>query len=574
MLPQVISSSNDPPQMNEHFSKFTDATAEFVWELDAASAPTRVALGCRSPEGETFTFGESYLCSGSLEHWLSGLLAHQAEQSRVALHSCIASLASFSQTERLEWVQAYSSQHCLGAIRVEFTASVNEALEQMDSGRQQALVQLGSKLHAESVDLSRTLGLNMPKLVRRKVMNVVTQHLRNTEIVDKLCATDAHTEWKFSMKWRWKDEQGEADMYVSLLDFEMRYQHEYVGTNAMLVITPLTERVYITLTQALRIGLGGAPQGPAGTGKTETTKDLARVFAVWCLVINCSDQMTFHTMGNIFRGLLKTGAWGCFDEFNRIKIDVLSAMTQTLSAILGAKRAGLTQVDLGEHQPIPVLPSSHFIITMNPGYAGRTELPDNLKALFRPVSLTVPDVRLIMVNILMSEGFLNGAALGKKLFMLFNNCTELLSKQHHYDWGLRAINSVLKFAGKQPRSVHVRGLPRDRSRQECDGTSLILSGVLRFAGALNRKNPDEGEAMTVARAFYCMHRAKIVASDMEVLISLVSRYFPGKRGSSRPVPLLRVHLCSPHFDRAVCDSVPSQASISWTRRTIIKCPMR
>jgi dynein heavy chain len=99
--------------------------------------------------------------------------------------------------------------------------------------------------------------------------------------------------------------------------------------------------------------------------------------------MNCSDQMNYKTMANIFAGLSQTGAWGCFDEFNRIPVEVLSVVSAQIKTIQAALGDGLKRFTF-EGREIALVSTVGIYITMNPGYAGRTELPENLKALVTP----------------------------------------------------------------------------------------------------------------------------------------------------------------------------------------------
>ena len=160
-------------------------------------------------------------------------------------------------------------------------------------------------------------------------------------------------------------------------------------------------------------------------------------------------------MGKLFRGLAQGGYWICLDEFNRIDIEVLSVVAQQMVVLKEGRIAGKHNINF---MGITIrLRDHHVIITMNPGYAGRTELPDNLAVCFRPVSMMVPNYALIAEIMLFAEGFGDAKTLSRKMCKLYILCSEQLSQQPHYDYGLRAVKSVLVMAGGLKRANPLLG---------------------------------------------------------------------------------------------------------------------
>ncbi|KAH8404951.1 hypothetical protein KR009_000572, partial [Drosophila setifemur] len=138
--------------------------------------------------------------------------------------------------------------------------------------------------------------------------------------------------------------------------------------------------------------------------------------------------------------------------FNRINIEVLSVVAQQIMCIMAALSAKSSEF-MFEGQMIKLKLTVGLFITMNPGYAGRTELPDNLKSMFRPISMMVPDNIIIAENLLFSDGFTNTRNLARKVFTLYELAKQQLSKQYHYDFGLRSMVALLRYAGRKRRQL-------------------------------------------------------------------------------------------------------------------------
>ena len=422
---------------------------------------TKYAVGMYSKAGyEYIQFHEPYLCDGAVELWLKKLVAHHQKTMQIGLSNAKDSSDNWNERPRHKWLYDYSCQHALTASFTVFTEEVEAQFEALSEGNETALkdyLKMYDDRLGKLVDL--VLG-RLNKRDRKKIVTIITIDVHSRDVVQMLIENkvpDADKfDWQKQLRYYWDKKQMAS--ITRVMDSEFYSNFEYIGNTGRLVITPLTDRCYITLSQALTLKMGGAPAGPAGTGKTETVKDLARGLGFNCYVFNGSPQMNVESMAAATKGLSQTGAWGCFDEFNRIRVEVLSVYATQVTEMLNALKANQDEFEMSG-TTLKLLPTVGLFITMNPGYAGRTELPENLKALFRPCAMVVPDTRLICENMLMSEGFRGARILAYKFTTLLA-FKELLTQQRFYDWGLRATAALLRVAGGLKRSApprHRRG---------------------------------------------------------------------------------------------------------------------
>ena len=368
-------------------------------------------------------------------------------------------LNNYGELPKEEWYLSNTAQVTSVISQIAWVVSVEDYLKSVNEGENNSIEETLNDTNRNLDILTELVRRPLKFAVHKSIVALITAEVHNRDLIELLGQRGVKSINDFIWQQQLRhcyEESADMNNAITIRQINgiQRYGYEYYGPCSRIVITPLTDRCWMTITSALHMKLGAAPAGPAGTGKTESTKDLAKSLARFCLVFNCSDQIDCVMMEKLFRGVIQQGAWTCLDEFNRIDIEVLSVVAQQL---LEMRLALLKFTNNSEFffcgAKCVLKETCGVFITMNPGYAGRTELPENLKALFRPISMMIPDYGLIAQILLFSEGFKESKSLSSKMVRLYKLASEQLSQQKHYDFGMRAVKSVLEMAGKLKREM-------------------------------------------------------------------------------------------------------------------------
>ena len=490
-LLEILGQAKNPTVIQSHLKKLFQGINTVQFNDDNTQITAMV-----SSAGEVVTLESPVNVTDRVEEWLAAL----AEEMKATLKSSVAACLKVGSK-----LDDFPSQVLQIAENVKFA---NFAEVGIADGSLQEIHDQLSQLLKQYTSLE-----NPTQLVSLKVKALILDLVHNMDVLDQLQRADcrATSDWAWYKQLRYYDE---GAVVMRMVDAQFDYTYEYQGNAAKLVHTPLTDKCYLTLTQGMHMGFGGNPYGPAGTGKTESVKALGQAFGRQVLVFNCDEGIDFQSMGRIFIGLVKCGAWGCFDEFNRLKEDQLSAISQQIQVIVDALKARTPNLPL-LGRDVDVNFNAGIFVTLNPagkGYGGRSRLPDNLKALFRPIAMGRPDNELIAEVVLYSEGYSTAKSLSTKIVSLFNLSKQLLSPQQHYDWGLRALKAILNTAGK-----------------------------FLAQGRQENPNPEDNgrfEAETLIKAVRVNTLSKLTFSDTDRFLDLINDLFPGVQSSDVTIPEL------------------------------------
>lgn len=444
-LLEILGQSQNPAVIQSHLKKLFQGVHHVEF-----SPPQDQIIGMWSSASEYVQLNQPVKVTEAVEEWLQMFTAEMRRTIRLLILECT------TQKDALDY-QLYPSQVMCVAHQIKFCQQVEHAVT---SGTMKNVKdQLQETLRSMS-----SLDLTTESLLQLKIKSMILDIVHHLDICDQLILDNCHSinTWCWQKQLRLSRKKASSSnrqqstrdvddgVVITMSNAEFDYTYEYQGNASKLVHTPLTDKCFLTLTQGMNMGFGGNPYGPAGTGKTESVKALGGYFGRQVLVFNCDEGIDFQSMGRILLGLVKSGAWGCFDEFNRLKEDQLSAISQQIQVIQDAIKDRTSSIMLLNRQ-VEVDSNAGIFVTLNPagkGYGGRSKLPNNLKALFRPVAMGIPDNNLIAEVILYSEGFTQAKDIASKVVSLYKLSNQLLSPQQHYDWGLRALKAVLNTAGK------------------------------------------------------------------------------------------------------------------------------
>uniref|UniRef100_A0A2P2HXP1 Dynein heavy chain, cytoplasmic n=1 Tax=Hirondellea gigas TaxID=1518452 RepID=A0A2P2HXP1_9CRUS len=539
-LLEIIGNSKNVPRLQKHFKKMFAGIASIILSED-----NTIVIGIASKEGEEVIFRTpvNTVENPKINEWLTMV----EKEMRVTLATNLAAaVVDIKQLKHngnntnayMEWCDRYQAQLVVLAAQISWSEDVEAAL----------LTGVSSSLNTVLQQVEDTLALladsvlqEQPPLRRKKLEHLINEFVHKRTVTRNLAKNNINNtksfDWLCQMRLYLDLKQTDPlkQLSIHMANAKFNYGFEYLGVQDRLVQTPLTDRCYLTMTQALEARLGGSPFGPAGTGKTESVKALGNQLGRFVLVFNCDENFDFQAMGRIFVGLCQVGAWGCFDEFNRLEERMLSAVSQQVQTIQEALKnqvetkssATTITVELVGKQ-VKVSTDMAIFITMNPGYAGRSNLPDNLKKLFRSLAMTRPDRQLIAEVMLFSQGFRTAEKLASKIVPFFKLCDEQLSNQSHYDFGLRALKSVLVSAGNVKRD-RIQRIKEQRRAENADVDE----------GKIAEHLPEQ----EILIQSVCETMVpKLVAEDIPLLFSLLSDVFPGIEYNRAQMSGLKDHI--------------------------------
>ena len=284
-LIQILSNSEDKDIIRLHLKSLFDGIVDLHFKDDSV-------FSMQSKEKEIIDLNKPVKTTRvEVEKWLGQLTDTMKETVSKRMKD---GQKTYTDEGRKEWVLQQPGQVVATVAQIQWCANSEEAIGEMQMDPLALQGWLG-RTEKQIEHLIYHVRSNLSELHRCIIVALITTDVHARDIIEELEAKKVSTvgtfDWVKQLRYYYEEDATVAPYAAQIKQVQacLNYGGEYMGATSRLVITPLTDKCWITITGALHIKLGANPAGPAGTGKTESTKDLAKAIATYCIVFNCSD---------------------------------------------------------------------------------------------------------------------------------------------------------------------------------------------------------------------------------------------------------------------------------------------
>lgn len=364
---KILSETKHPENVQPNMSKCFQGIQRLQMDADNQNI-----LAMLSIVGEKLNFERTVsivAARGCVEKWL---LAVETEMRAAVQHELTNSYADFVTTPRTDWMLNWPQMVVLAIAQIFWTSDVHSCLA---NGNRKMLKNVYTELLTDLddlIELIRSTDISALNRMTLKSLCILEVHAR--DVVQRLltneCVDAEDFEWLAHMRYYWVD----GRISVRLLNsMQLHFGNEYLGNLKVIVMTTMTARCLRTIVCAWEHHSFAWLHGPSGTGKSETVKDMARALAIQFKVFNSLSDLDHTSIAKFLKGIVASGAWMCFEDFNRIDQHTLSVVGQYVRSIVMALRSAVTKINFNGTE-LQLNRDCFLCIFSNPDYVARTEM--------------------------------------------------------------------------------------------------------------------------------------------------------------------------------------------------------
>ncbi|XP_063775387.1 uncharacterized protein LOC134910927 [Pseudophryne corroboree] len=421
--------------------------------------------------GEHLQLDEQVAITTDLGAWLSKLHSNIRSSLNNKIYEVIEDINQGMSID--EWTQKYPTQvSVLGLLYLwtrDFESSISEVRQDRKAQSRTLKKYFTMAIKLSSVTAKgylKNIEEPISQLQRLKLEHMIMQVLYLRDVMDVIFSHKvreaADFNWKRTTRFYLKKKDGTLRHELHILDVQYVYGCEFYGAKIPLIMNPITEKCFLKISQILQQRSGVIIQGEHGVGKTETIKGLSYVLGNFLVLFTCSPMTDISAISRVLNGTALEGCWSCFDDFHLLPDHAVPVFMHSARSLYDSLKAKLPKMTLQDGCKIAAHPDSCLFLTVS--RSGFQRLPNDVQAIFRTISLVVPDHTVLLKAKLTSLGFKSAKALATRLQLISELLKEQLSEEYHRHFSLQSMVEVIYWANQKrqmEKIVNGRNEPED-----------------------------------------------------------------------------------------------------------------